>query len=72
VHILNVTNMYCLLAETHSLHVHHGCALFTTTSRISSKAEHCCELKHCGGMQQLYVVMVFLTRLHIGKWLQAL
>jgi len=47
VQILKVTSVYSLLAETHSLHVHYGCAVFTMTSRISSKAEHCCKLNHC-------------------------
>ncbi len=55
VQILKVTSVYSLLAETHSLHVHYGCAVFTMTSRISSKAEHCCNLNHCGGMQHLFV-----------------
>ena len=45
VQILKVTSVYSLLAKTHSLHVHYGCALCTMTSRISSKAEHCCTLE---------------------------
>ncbi len=49
VQILKVTDVYSLLAKTQSLHVHYGCALFTMTSRISSRAEHCCTLNHQGG-----------------------